>query len=72
MRLVNHAHLKDNWMDMMIAHILHFPYQAVLRLQHFSIVMTLVRIHMCWHLDVMRLGGWITNRHGFEEIMYRG
>jgi hypothetical protein len=26
-------------------------------LQH---MVTLVRIHMCWHLDMMRLGGWMT------------
>jgi len=47
MRLVTLAHLRDSWMDKMIVHVLHLPYKEVLRIQHFNIVVTLVRIHMC-------------------------
>jgi hypothetical protein len=33
-------------MDRMIAHILHLPHEVMLRIQHFNIVVTLVRIHV--------------------------
>jgi hypothetical protein len=55
MMLVTFENLRDTRMDRMIVHVLHLPYQAMLRIQHFNIVVTLVRIHMCYHLDMTRL-----------------
>jgi hypothetical protein len=47
MILVTLAHLRDNWLDRMIAHVLYIPHQVVLRIQHFNTVVTRVRIHTC-------------------------